>query len=161
LYHEVRDLYHFSAIYKDISEYQVIQDASGSDVETSKTKLLLGKPVTQLNVDDHSVTLADGSVIYYHKVLLATGGKPKTLENVSGDHVSTFRNINDFKKLDKIAKEGAHVAIIGGGFLGSELAVALAHRGNHGLFCYVFDVFLKKKCYFSWKGEFKGHSGLP
>ncbi|KAI8889867.1 FAD/NAD(P)-binding domain-containing protein [Backusella circina FSU 941] len=118
-----------NAIYKDISEYQVIKDASGSDIETNKTKLLLGKPVTKLNVDDHSVTLSDGSVIYYHKVLLATGGKPKTLENVKGDHVTTFRNINDFKQLDKIAKEGAHVAIIGGGFLGSELAVALAHRG--------------------------------
>lgn len=60
-----------STIYKDISEYEVIQDASGSDLETTKTKLLLNKSVTKLNVEDHTVTLNDGSVIYYHKVFWA------------------------------------------------------------------------------------------
>lgn len=82
-----------------------------------------------MNVEDHTVTLNDGSIIYYNKVLLATGGQPKKLPTqTESDHVTTFRNIRDFQKLDKIAKDGAHVAVIGGGFLGSELAVALAHR---------------------------------
>lgn len=45
-------------------------------------------------------------------------------------NVSTYRTIEDFKKLDKIAKNGAHIAVVGGGFLGSELAVALAKRGK-------------------------------
>lgn len=107
----------------------MIEDASGSDIETNKVKLLLNKSVSELNVEDHSVTLNDGSVIYYNKVLLATGGQPKKLPaQTEGDHVTTFRNIHDFQKLDKIAKNGAHIAVVGGGFLGSELAVALAHR---------------------------------
>ncbi|KAI7901681.1 apoptosis-inducing factor, mitochondrion-associated, C-term-domain-containing protein [Cokeromyces recurvatus] len=120
-----------NAIYQDISEYEVIQDASGSDLETPKIKLLLNKTVTKLNVEDHTVTLDDGSMIYYNKVLLATGGEPKKLSiQTNSKHITTFRNVYDFQKLDKIAKDGAHIAVVGGGFLGSELAVALAHRST-------------------------------
>ncbi|KAI8987638.1 apoptosis-inducing factor, mitochondrion-associated, C-term-domain-containing protein [Mycotypha africana] len=123
-----------NTIYQNISEYELISDASGSDIETNdKIKLLLNKSVTKLNIDDHTVTLNDGSMIYYNKVLLATGGEPKTLPNqpaADSKHITTFRNISDFKTLDKVAKDGAHIAVIGGGFLGSELAVALAHRAG-------------------------------
>ncbi|KAI7858497.1 apoptosis-inducing factor, mitochondrion-associated, C-term-domain-containing protein [Circinella umbellata] len=121
-----------NTIYQDVSQYEVIEDASGSDLQTNKIKLLLNKQVTKLNVEDHTVTLADGSVIYYNKVLLATGGEPKKLPGQSekSDKITTFRTVSDFKKLDQIAKDGAHIAVIGGGFLGSELAVALAKRGE-------------------------------
>ncbi|CEP07392.1 hypothetical protein [Parasitella parasitica] len=121
-----------NTIYKDVSEYELIEDASGSDIETNKVKLLLNKSVSKLNVEDHTVTLDDGSVIYYNKVLLATGGQPKKLPTQTEEsaHVTTFRNIRDFQKLDKVAKDGAHIAVVGGGFLGSELAVALAHRSG-------------------------------
>ncbi|CDH58611.1 apoptosis-inducing factor mitochondrial [Lichtheimia corymbifera JMRC:FSU:9682] len=120
-----------NTIYQDLAEYQVIPDASGSDLQTSKIKLLFNK-VSKLNIEDHTVTLADGSVIYYNKVLLATGGEPKNLPNQPKDvaNVTTYRTVEDFKKLDKIAKNGAHIAVVGGGFLGSELAVALAKRAE-------------------------------
>lgn len=63
---------------------------------------------------------------------MATGGEPKSLPQAAGvANVSTYRTVDDFKKLDKIAKNGAHIAVVGGGFLGSELAVALAKRGTH------------------------------
>ena len=65
-----------STIYQDVSQYEVIEDASGSDLQTNKIKLLLNKQVTKLNVEDHTVTLADGSVIYYNKVFLRTYGLP-------------------------------------------------------------------------------------
>ncbi|KAG2204555.1 hypothetical protein INT47_012614 [Mucor saturninus] len=120
-----------NTVYQDISKYEIIKDASGSDLESEKIKLLLNKSVAKLNVEDHAVTLNDGSVIYYNKVLLATGGEPKQLPSqAENTNVTTFRNINDFKKLEKIAKDGAHIAVVGGGFLGSELAVALAHRSG-------------------------------
>lgn len=48
----------------------MIKTAEGSDLETKKIKLLLNKRVTKLNVEDHSVMLDDGSVIYYNKVNL-------------------------------------------------------------------------------------------
>ncbi|EIE85142.1 hypothetical protein G6F46_003072 [Rhizopus delemar] len=121
-----------NAIYQDVSEYEVIKTAEGSDLESKKIKLLLNKRVTKLNVEDHSVMLDDGSVIYYNKVLLATGGEPKKLpqQDENNENITTFRTIEDFKKLEKLAKKDAHIAVIGGGFLGSELAVALAHRAK-------------------------------
>ncbi|KAI9486709.1 MAG: apoptosis-inducing factor, mitochondrion-associated, C-term-domain-containing protein [Benjaminiella poitrasii] len=120
-----------NAVYQDISKYEVISDASGSDLKTTKIKLLLNKSVTKLDVENHAVTLNDGSIIYYNKVLLATGGEPKKLPvQIDSEQVSTFRSVRDFQKLDMIANEGAHIAVIGGGFLGSELAVALAHRSG-------------------------------
>jgi programmed cell death 8 (apoptosis-inducing factor) len=44
-------------------------------------------------------------------------------------NVTTFRTVDDLRKLDAVAKKNAHIVVVGGGFLGSELAVALAHRG--------------------------------
>ncbi|ORX63144.1 hypothetical protein DM01DRAFT_1331217 [Hesseltinella vesiculosa] len=120
-----------SVFYQDDSLYEILDDASGSDVESEKIKLLLNKPVTKLNVEDHTVTLADGSVIFYNKVLLATGGTPKKLpQQPESDQITTFRTIDDLKKLDKVVHSGARIAVIGGGFLGSELAVALANRAS-------------------------------
>lgn len=58
-------------MYQDISKYEVIKDASGSDIVTDKIKLLLNKSVAKLNVEDHTVTLDDGSVIYYNKVCVS------------------------------------------------------------------------------------------
>lgn len=64
------------------------------------------------------------------------GGKPKTLptlanapENVQ-KHVTLFRNIDDFKSLEAISRQVKSITIIGGGFLGSELACALGRKGN-------------------------------
>ncbi|CAO3645531.1 unnamed protein product [Cunninghamella blakesleeana] len=117
--------------YQDESLYEIIEDASGSDLQTDKIKLLLNKPVTKLNIEDHTLTLADGSFIYYNKVLLATGGAPKQLpKQPNSTKITTFRTVDDLKQLDAIVKPGSHIAVIGGGFLGSELAVALANRAS-------------------------------
>ena len=64
------------------------------------------------------------------------GGVPKTLplfQNASEEvqkHVSVFRQISDFLALDQLASTKQSVLVVGGGFLGSELAVALASRGG-------------------------------
>lgn len=61
---------------------------------------------------------------------MATGGSPKHLPNQTNvKNVTTFRTVDDLRKLDAVAKKNAHIVVVGGGFLGSELAVALAHRG--------------------------------
>ncbi|KAK3922003.1 Apoptosis-inducing factor 1, mitochondrial [Frankliniella fusca] len=80
--------------------------------------------------------LEDGHEIKYEKCLLATGAKPKTLDIFSKapdaikKHITTYRGIPDYVELNKIVKETDSVAIIGGGFLGSELAFALTRRAS-------------------------------
>lgn len=41
-----------------------------------------------------------------------------------------YFQIADFKELDKAVKDAKSVVVVGGGFLGSELACALGHRGT-------------------------------
>lgn len=92
------------------------------------------------HIDTETKVLAMGKhKIQYSKVLIATGGTPKTIPLVDSltpearSKVKTFRTLQDFIQLDALAKGQKTIAIIGGGFLGSELAVALAQRKNEDL----------------------------
>ena len=64
------------------------------------------------------------------------GGKPKSLPSLSSapqdvqEHVTLFRNIDDFRRLESVSRQVKSITIIGGGFLGSELACALGRRGK-------------------------------
>ncbi|KAF8934066.1 apoptosis-inducing factor, mitochondrion-associated, C-term-domain-containing protein [Dissophora ornata] len=100
----------------------------------SGVKVLTGAIVSDLNVAEQTITLNSGKTLKYGKVLLATGGVPKTLPVLKGageDKVTTFRSVQDFKKLHALIKStDKKIVIIGGGFLGSELAVAVSHYGK-------------------------------
>lgn len=98
--------------------------------------VLTGKRVVSVNSEKKTVKLDDGWELGYDKCLIATGGKPRTAEAFKKspekfqDKVTIFRNISDFEKLLEVSKQGKHIAIVGGGFLGSELAFALAHASK-------------------------------
>ncbi|XP_030836587.1 apoptosis-inducing factor 1, mitochondrial [Strongylocentrotus purpuratus] len=104
--------------------------------ENGGVAVLKGHKVKGLNVQKKQATLEDGSVISFDKCLIATGGVPRNLRSIeeAGSEVTErttlFRNIKDFKSLDKATQDAKSVAIIGGGFLGSELACALGKRGK-------------------------------
>lgn len=57
-----------SAVYQDISEYEIINDIADVNKESTKIKLLLQKTVTKLDVEAHTVELDDGQTIEYNKV---------------------------------------------------------------------------------------------
>ncbi|XP_065207203.1 apoptosis-inducing factor 1, mitochondrial [Planococcus citri] len=98
-----------------------------------------GWSVTKLDPGSKKAYLDDGSVIEYEKCLLATGVRPKNtpaFENAKDieDKVTLFRTVDDFKKLYKIVTSGPKtIAIIGGSFLGTELACALSKDGTSGI----------------------------
>lgn len=104
--------------------------------EEGGVALLKGKKVVGINSKEQKVKLDDGAEIRYDKLLLAPGGIPRNLpifENSSDEvkkRITLFRKIVDFKDLDDAIKEAKSVAVVGGGFLGSELACALGHRGK-------------------------------
>jgi len=106
--------------------------------ESSKggVSVLTGRRVVSLDAEGQLARLADGTEIGYNKCLIATGGKPKSLPQLEAlpedlrEHVTLFRRIEDFQKLDKLTSSIKSITIFGGGFLGSELAVALGNRGR-------------------------------
>lgn len=94
----------------------------------------MGWKVMKIDVVNKTVSLEDGHEIKYNKCLIATGASPKNLpifestEDEVTDKITTFRTKNDFLDLEKSVSNPKckNIVIIGGGFLGSELACALA-----------------------------------
>uniref|UniRef100_A0A8C8FLD2 Apoptosis-inducing factor 1, mitochondrial n=1 Tax=Oncorhynchus tshawytscha TaxID=74940 RepID=A0A8C8FLD2_ONCTS len=103
-------------------------------VENGGVAVLTGKKVVHMDVRGNKVTLSDDTEISYDKCLIATGGIPRNLQVIerAGEEVTKrttlFRKVEDFKALDKVSRDTKSITIIGGGFLGSELACALGRR---------------------------------
>jgi NADPH-dependent 2,4-dienoyl-CoA reductase/sulfur reductase-like enzyme len=66
----------------------------------------------------------------YEKLLLAMGGLPRHLPFGEGS-IIYFRTLEDYQRLHALAQERDRFAVIGGGFIGSEIAAALAMNGKH------------------------------
>ncbi len=84
---------------------------------------------TKINRADKTVSLSNGTTQAYSKLLLATGAKPRKLTLPGGEHALTLRNHEDTLDLRKRFQPGKNIVIIGGGFIGLELASSAAKRG--------------------------------
>jgi 3-phenylpropionate/trans-cinnamate dioxygenase ferredoxin reductase subunit len=75
-----------------------------------------------------TVTDGHGTTYRYDKLLLATGGAPRRLP-AAPDGIIYFRTLADYEQLRALADRRAEFIVIGGGFIGSEIAAALAMNG--------------------------------
>jgi NADPH-dependent 2,4-dienoyl-CoA reductase/sulfur reductase-like enzyme len=92
----------------------------------------LGSAATSLNLEENSLTLASGETLTYHGLIIATGGVVRRLPNqptIAGVHV--LRTLSDAENLRNEITEGAHVVVIGAGFIGLEAAATASKRGAH------------------------------
>ena len=82
-----------------------------SDSNKGGISVMMGKRVTKVDAQEKKVYLEDGSSVTYSKCLIATGGKPKSLPQLENlpenlkEHITVFRRIEDFRKLDKISND--------------------------------------------------------
>lgn len=84
-----------------------------------------GREVTALDPEQRQATDAEGEKIGYGKLLLATGGEPRRLP-FGGERIIYYRDFASFQRLQDLVGEHERFAVIGGGFIGSEIAAALA-----------------------------------
>ncbi|WP_284979767.1 FAD-dependent oxidoreductase [Arthrobacter sp. fls2-241-R2A-200] len=97
-------------------------------------ELLLGSRAAGIDTAAHRVTTADGRVLPYSKLLLATGSQPRHLPLPGSelDGAMTFRTFDDSLKLQSLIKGGGrNVLMIGSGWIGMELAAAARTYENN------------------------------
>jgi 3-phenylpropionate/trans-cinnamate dioxygenase ferredoxin reductase subunit len=90
--------------------------------------LKLGRRIVALDLPRHEARDGQGETYGYEKLLLATGGRPRRLP-FDGSDVVYFRTLDDYRHLHTLANGGTRICVIGGGFIGSEIAAALALNG--------------------------------
>jgi NADPH-dependent 2,4-dienoyl-CoA reductase/sulfur reductase-like enzyme len=89
----------------------------------------VGKKVVALDADNKTATDNTGNVYTFDKLLLATGGAVRRLPEADNS-VIYFRTLGDYRKLRELSDHADDFVVIGGGFIGSEIAAALAMNGK-------------------------------
>ncbi|MFW6069044.1 MAG: NAD(P)/FAD-dependent oxidoreductase [Chloroflexota bacterium] len=84
-----------------------------------------GRSIVALDAQARTATADNGETYEYGKLLLATGGTPRRLP-FGEDKIIYYRDFNSYRRLRELTKNYDRFAVIGGGFIGSELAAALA-----------------------------------
>ena len=91
-------------------------------------ELHLGRTVTAVDVQGKTVADDQGETYAYEKLLLATGGTPRRLP-FGGDAIIYLRTVASYRRLRALADQKGHLAVIGSGFVGSEIAASLTTNG--------------------------------
>jgi NADPH-dependent 2,4-dienoyl-CoA reductase/sulfur reductase-like enzyme len=111
------------ALWKGASEDSIWRGTRDLGVD-----LELGRIIVSLDLVAGRATDDTGQVYGYERLLLATGGAPRWFP-FPADAAVYYRTLDDYRRLRELAADGARFAVIGGGFIGSEIAAALAMNG--------------------------------
>ena len=111
------------SIMAELDEEQIaVQDASW--YEENHIQLVLGKEVTEIQPETHTVILEDGSQFLYTKLIYAAGAKcfVPPINGAGKKGVVAIRGLKDVKEIETMLPSVKHVIVIGGGVLGLEAA---------------------------------------
>jgi len=94
-------------------------------------ELRLGVTVTEIDPSQGSVKLGSGELVLFDNLLLCTGAHPRELKipgaELEGIHY--LRTLNDCDALRQRFAKGGHLAVVGGGWIGSEVAACARQQG--------------------------------
>ncbi|MDB9524738.1 FAD-dependent oxidoreductase [Oscillatoria sp. CS-180] len=87
--------------------------------------------VTNLDVEARQLTYNEGEVLAYEAVLLATGGQVRQLsiDGIALKNIFTLRQADDAAHILKTAQNAQRAVVVGGGFIGMEVAASLKQQG--------------------------------
>jgi len=94
-------------------------------------RFLRGVHATKIDRAEHRVALSNGDRLAYNRLLLATGARPRRLPipGADGPNCVYLRTHDDAMRIRNAIGPGCRVAIIGGGFIGLEVAASACQRG--------------------------------
>ncbi|XJS11273.1 NAD(P)/FAD-dependent oxidoreductase [Aerococcaceae bacterium WGS1372] len=102
---------------KDKIFYKIDKDSS--------IDILTETSATKINAQEQTVEVDRGDVYQYDKLLYAIGGTPKWIEGPESERVLAIRNLEDYRALRRLTHPGTSAIIVGGGWIGAELAAGL------------------------------------
>lgn len=97
--------------------------------EETGAELILGRRVVKVDSAGKRVTDDQGALYDYGTLLLSTGGETRRFKDAP-DGVIYFRTLDDYRKVRGLADRGAKFVVVGGGFIGSEIAAAIRMQGR-------------------------------
>ncbi|MFC0447740.1 NAD(P)/FAD-dependent oxidoreductase [Rhodococcus jostii] len=92
-------------------------------------ELITGATAVALDTGTRCLTLSSGESLYFDALLLATGGRARRLDGVSGAHVFTLRSMGDADSLRESIRRTGSLLVIGGGLIGCEVAATARSLG--------------------------------
>jgi len=106
--------------------------ATADRIEETRVQLRLAARAVSLDTEVNTVQLDDGTVVEGTHIVIATGTRARRLSLSAGDEVLMLRNREDELRMRHALKgldPGSVIAVIGGGFVGAEVATQLKTRG--------------------------------
>jgi 3-phenylpropionate/trans-cinnamate dioxygenase ferredoxin reductase subunit len=100
-----------------------------SMIASLKASFVRGARAVSLDRANKAVVLEDGRSIPYGKLLIATGAKPRRLTVEGGELAYTLRDFADGDHLRSRLRASRSAAIVGGGFIGLEVAASARKLG--------------------------------
>ncbi|MGK2956048.1 MAG: NAD(P)/FAD-dependent oxidoreductase [Solirubrobacterales bacterium] len=99
--------------------------------EENEIELILGRSAVKLDSNSHRIDLDDGTQLAYDKLLIATGSQARELPALVGfENVHSLRTASDSKRLGAELGKGGHLALVGSGFIGQEVAATARTMGD-------------------------------
>ncbi len=109
-----------------------ITQKSPGDLQASGIKTIFSEPVINIDTSSSTALLGDGRQLIYDKLILATGGRSKTL-GIEGEgfrNVAYLRTLQDALDIQAQLNNVQRIVIVGGGFVGLEVATSLRKLGK-------------------------------
>ena len=104
-------------------------DSIWRKTEETGAALVANRRIVKLDPEGKRATDDAGDGYQYRTLLLATGGRPRRFR-AAPDEVIYFRTLDDYHRVRERADQGASFVVVGGGFIGTELAAALRMQGR-------------------------------
>jgi 3-phenylpropionate/trans-cinnamate dioxygenase ferredoxin reductase subunit len=108
-----------------------------STYDKARVEVMANTRVERINREARRVALSNGSEIGYTKLVLATGGRARRLALPNIEAIEKLQNFHYLRTLDHVARirtqfhAGSRLVIIGGGYVGLEVAAVAVKRGLH------------------------------
>lgn len=128
---EVHAPYNRPPLSKEVLSTEVTHEAVAfpARAATADVDWMLGRRATAVDLEAHTVTTDDGTVVPYSDLVIATGLRPRRLDlpPIAGRHA--IRTLDDAMALRQELVPGARVVVVGSGFIGCEIAATAKKLG--------------------------------